>query len=180
MVSSCGDDKTGSTTAPTGIPNVAGTWTGQYHIKACSDTINGAPGTVCAGFVDPGSGAANANSTQPMQLMLTQTSDQVGGTLVFSGWYVQNVPVTGTIGTSGRLWLQGTLAISDPTCPTASGMFVLSGWITDLNREQNELVGGFNFTTKRKLSACLFSDLTVQTDTVDIKKKAATSTSSGS
>jgi hypothetical protein len=169
--SACSSDTTNSPTTPTGIPNVAGTWTGQYHIKACTDTVNGTPGTVCAAVVDTG-GTTTAASTQPLQLVLTQQSDQVGGTLTFSGWYAQSVPVTGTIGTSGRLWLQGTLRLTDPACPTMTGTFTLSGWVTDLNRQQNELIGGFNFTTKKRLTACLFADLSVQTDTVDITRKA--------
>src|SRR6266511_6072246 len=48
----CSDDDTKSPTAPTGIPNVAGTWAGQYHIKNCTDTVNGAPGTLCASVTD--------------------------------------------------------------------------------------------------------------------------------
>jgi len=172
---SCGDDTNSTPTNPTGIPTVSGTWSGQYHIKTCTDTINGAAGTVCAGFLDP-AGGTNAASTQPVQLMLTQQNDQVGGTLVFSGWVVQSVPVTGTIGSSGRLWLQGTIAITDPLCPTATGTFTLNGWFSDLNRERNEMIGQFGFTTKKKLSACLFSDLNMQADTVDIKSKPAGST----
>jgi hypothetical protein len=174
-VAGCSGDNNTSPTTPTGIPSVAGTWTGKYHVKACTDTINGAAGTVCATVLDPATGT-NAASTQPVQLMLTQQGDQVGGTLIFTGWYVQNVPVTGTIGTSGRLWLQGTIAVTDPACPTTTGTFTLSTWFTDLNREQNEMIGGFNFTTKKRLSACLFADLNVQTDTVDISRKASTTT----
>jgi hypothetical protein len=169
-VAGCSDDNNTSPTTPTGIPKVAGTWSGQYHIKGCTDTVNGVPGTVCATVTDP-TGGTNAASTQPVQLMLTQQSDQVGGTLVFSGWYVQNVPVTGTIGTSGRLWLQGSIAITDPACPTTTGTFTLSTWFSDLNREQNEMVGTFNFTTRKRLSACLFADLSLQIDNVDIKRK---------
>jgi hypothetical protein len=174
----CSSDNNPSPTTPSGIPNVAGTWAGQYHIKSCTDTINGTPGTLCATIVDPPSGGTNINSTQPLQLMLTQKSDQVGGTLVFSGWVVQSVPVTGTVGTSGRVWLNGTIAITDPTCPTATGTFTLNGWVTDLNRQQNELTGSFGFTTRKKVSTsgCIFADLTAQSDTVDITKKPATST----
>jgi hypothetical protein len=174
-VAGCSSDNNTSPTTPTGIPNVAGTWTGQYHIRVCTDTINGAAGTVCATVLDPATGT-NAASTQPVQVMLTQQGDQVGGTLVFSGWYVQSVPVTGTIGTSGRLWLQGTIAVTDPACPTTTGTFTLSTWFTDLNRERNEMIGSFNFTTRKRLSACLFADLNVQTDTVDITRKASTTT----
>lgn len=167
----CSSNTNTSPTTPTGIPGVAGTWTGQYHIKACTDTVNGTPGTVCTAVLDTGTITTPA-STQPMLLVLTQQSDQVGGTLTFSGWYAQSVPVTGTIGTSGRLWLQGTLAFTDPACPTTTATFTLSGWVTDLNRQQNEMIGGFNFTTKKRLTACVFADLNVQTDTVDITRKA--------
>src|SRR5690349_13274955 len=133
----CSDNKTSPTT-PTGIPNVAGTWTGTYHIKTCTDTVNGTPGTTCAAVTDP-VGGTNAASKQPVQLVLTQQNDQVGGTLVFSGWYVQSVPVTGTIGSSGRLWLQGTVQTTDTACPTTIMTFTLGTWFSDLNREQNEM-----------------------------------------
>jgi hypothetical protein len=176
LVAGCSDDSDTSPTTPTGIPNVSGTWTGTYHIKQCTDTVNGAPGTLCSTVTDPATGGTNTASTQPVQLMLTQQNDQVGGTLVFSGWYAQSVPVTGTIGSSGRLWLQGTIAVSDPACPTTTGTFSMGTWFTDLNRERNAMVGSFNFTTKRRLSACLFSDLTVQIDTVSIALKVPTST----
>lgn len=174
-VSGCSDDSNTSPTTPTGIPNVAGTWSGTYHIKQCTDTVNGAPGTLCATVTDPATGT-NTASTQPVQLVLSQQNDQVGGTLVFSGWYAQSVPVTGTIGSSGRLWLQGTIAVTDPACPTTTGTFTLGTWFSDLNRQQNEMVGGFTFTTKKRLSACVFADLNVTIDTVDITKKASTTT----
>ena len=176
-VSGCSSDDNKSPTTPTGIPNVAGTWSGTYHIKQCTDTVNGAPGTLCATVTDPATGT-NTASTQPVQLVLSQQNDQVGGTLVFSGWYAQSVPVTGTIGSSGRLWLQGTIAVTDPACPTATGTFTLGTWFSDLNRQQNEMIGSFNFTTKKRLSACLFADLNVTIDTVDITKKASTTTTS--
>ncbi len=175
-IAGCSDDSDNkSPTTPTGIPNVAGTWSGTYHIKQCTDTVNGAPGTLCATVTDP-AGGINTASTQPVQLVLSQQNDQVGGTLVFSGWYAQSVPVTGTIGSSGRLWLQGTIGVTDPACPTTTGTFTLSTWFSDLNREQNEMVGSFGFTTKKRLSACLFADVNVSIDTVDITKKATTST----
>jgi len=176
-ISGCSDDAKTSPTTPTGIPNVAGSWAGTYHIKQCTDTVNGAAGTLCATVTDPATGT-NTASTQPVQLVLSQQNDQVGGTLVFSGWYAQSVPVTGTIGSSGRLWLQGTIAVTDPACPTTTGTFTLGTWFSDLNREQNEMIGGFNFTTKKRLStsACLFADLNVTIDTVDITKKASTTT----
>ena len=177
--SGCSDDSNTSPTTPTGIPNVAGTWTGTYHIKQCTDTVSGTPGTLCATVTDP-AGGTNTASTQPVQLVLSQQNDQVGGTLVFSGWYAQSVPVTGTIGTSGRLWLQGTIALTDPLCPAATGAFTLGTWFSDLTRQQNEMIGGFTFTTKKKVSACIFADLSVNIDTIDITRKASTTTTSTS
>jgi hypothetical protein len=171
----CSSDDTKSPTAPTGIPTVAGTWAGQYHIKNCTDTVNGVPGTLCATVTDS-STATTPASTQPLQLTLTQQGDQVGGTLAFTGWYVQNVPVTGTIGTSGRLWLTGALTFTDPACPTTTGRVTVSAWVTDLNRERNELIGAFTLTGNRRLSACLFSNVAVDADTVDITRKAVTTT----
>jgi hypothetical protein len=174
-IAGCSSDDNTSPTAPTGIPNVAGTWAGQYHIKACTDTVNGTPGTVCAGFLDP-TGGTNAASTQPVQVMLTQQNDQVGGTLVFSGWFVQSVPLTGTVGTSGRVWLQGSGTFTDPACPTTTGKVAVSGWITDLNREQTQLTGVFNFTGDKRLSACVFDNLSVQTDTVVVTRAPSSTT----
>jgi hypothetical protein len=84
---------------------------------------------------------------------------------------VQTVPVTGTIGTSGRIWLQGTVAFTDTACPAVTGTVTLSGWVTDLNREQNEAIGVFTVTGLRKMSACLFANINVSADGVDIKKK---------
>ena len=179
-MSACSDDSNKSPTTPTGIPNVAGTWTGTYHIKQCTDTVNGTPGTLCAAVTDP-AGGTNTASTQPVQLVLSQQNDQVGGTLVFSGWYAQSVPVTGTIGTSGRLWLQGTIALTDPLCPNATtGTFTLGTWFSDLTRQQSEMIGGFTFTTKKKVSACIFADLSVNIDTVDVTRKATITTTSTS
>jgi hypothetical protein len=169
---SCGDDNNTSPTSPTGIPTVSGTWTGTYHIKTCTDTVNGAPGTLCATVLDTTS-TTNTASTQPITVTLTQQSDQVGGTVAFSGWYVQSVPVTGTVGTSGRVWLQGSVAFTDAACPAATGTVSLSGWVTDLNREQNRLIGVFNLTGLRKMSACLFANINVSADSTDVSKKSS-------
>jgi hypothetical protein len=167
---SCSDDENKNPTTPTGIPTVSGTWSGTYHVKTCTDTVNGAAGTLCATVLDTGTTTNNA-STQPLQVTLTQQSDQVGGTVAFTGWLAQSVPVTGTVGSSGRVWLQGAVAFTDAACPAVTGTVTVSGWITDLNREQNELIGAFNLTGLRKMSACLFANVTVSADTVDIKKK---------
>jgi hypothetical protein len=167
---SCGDDENKSPTTPTGIPTISGSWAGTYHIKTCTDTVNGAAGTLCATVLDTTT-TTNTASTQPVQVVLTQQNDQVGGTVTFSGWYVQTVPVTGTVGSSGRIWLQGTVAFSDTACPAVTGTVSLSGWVTDLNREQNEAIGVFNLTGLRKMSACLFANISVTADSVDIKKK---------
>lgn len=175
----CSSDTGNSPTTPTGIPTVAGTWAGQYHVKTCTDTVNGAPGTLCASVTDATTTTLTgtpAASTQPVQLTITQQGDQVSGTLAFTGWYVQSVPVTGTIGTSGRLWLQGTITVTDPACPTAAGKAAVSAWVTDLNRAQSGMIGGFTLAATRRLSACLFANVAMEADTVDIARKAATTT----
>ena len=169
---SCSDDENKTPTNPTGIPTVSGTWTGTYHIKTCTDTVNGAAGTLCATVLDTTT-TTNTSSTQPVTVTLTQQNDQVGGTVAFSNWYVQTVPVTGTIGTSGRLWLQGSVTFTDPACPTVTGSVALSAWVTDLNRERNEFIGVFNITGLRKMSACLFANITVSADSVDVIKKSS-------
>jgi hypothetical protein len=166
------DDENKSPTNPTGIPVVSGSWSGTYHVKTCTDTVNGAAGTLCATVLDPATGPTPA-STQPIAMTLTQQSDQVGGTVTFSGWYLQTVPVTGTIGTSGRLWLQGTVTFTDPACPAVTGPVTLSGWVTDLNRERNEVIGVFNISGLRKLSACTFANINVSADAADLTKKSS-------
>jgi hypothetical protein len=166
------DDENKTPTSPTGIPTVSGTWSGTYHIKTCTDTVNGAAGTLCATVLDTAT-TTTAASTQPLTVTLTQNNDQVGGTVAFSNWYLQTIPVTGTIGSSGRLWLQGSVAFTDPLCPAVTGTATLSAWVTDLNRERNELIGVFNITGLRKMSACLFANITVTADSVDITKKSS-------
>jgi hypothetical protein len=177
--SACSDSVT--PTNPSGIPNVAGTWSGTYHIKTCTDTINSATstinsgtGTLCATVVDSSS-ATNPASTQPVQLTLTQQKDQLTGTLSFSGWYVLNVPVTGSIVTSGRVYLQGSGTITDTGCPTTTGTFTLSTWVSDLNRPQDGLTGVFTFAANKRLNACVFDNLTMQADTVVITRKPSSS-----
>jgi len=170
FMSACSDSVT--PTNPTGVPNVAGVWSGTYHIKSCTDTINGAPGTLCATVTDSTTATTPA-STQPVQLTLTQQKDQLTGTLAFTGWYVVNVAVTGTVVTSGRVHLEGNAAFTDTACPTTTGHFTLSVWTSDLNRSQNGMIGEFSFTGNKRLSACLFSDLAVTADTVDISRKAS-------
>ncbi len=172
-VAGCSSDVT--PTNPTGTPSVAGTWAGTYHVKSCTDTINGAPGTVCPSLVDSPD-APNPASTQPVQVTITQQQDQLTGTLAFSGWYVLNVPVTGRVDVSGRMWLQGSGTISDAGCPTTSGQFSVSGWVSDLNRSHDGMSGVFTLSGTKRLSACLFSNYTLQADGVLINLKGSSST----
>ncbi len=172
-VAACSNDVT--PTNPTGIPSVAGTWAGTYHVKSCSDTINGAPGPVCPSLVDSPE-ATNPASTQPVQVTITQQQDQLTGTLAFSGWYVLNVPVSGRVDVSGRVWLQGSGTIADSGCPTTSGTFSVSGWVADLNRSHDGMSGVFTLSGTKRLSACLFSNYTLQADGVLINLKGSTST----
>ncbi len=70
LTASCSDDVT--PTNPTGLPQVAGTWTGTYRIASCTDTLNGAPGTLCASLT-------SATAVRPpMMLTLQQTGRQIG------------------------------------------------------------------------------------------------------
>jgi hypothetical protein len=109
VVPGCSDSSSG----PSSLVIVQGTWTGEYTVSACNDQA--APG-FCGGFVPVG-------TALPMQLVLTQSGESLSGTLGLGAF---SIPVSGTINGS-RLVLNGsgTVSITSP-----STTVTLSNWDT--------------------------------------------------
>jgi hypothetical protein len=167
FTASCSDDET--PTNPSGVARVAGTWTGNFRIAACTDTLNGAPGTFCTNLLGPSA------PRQPITLALQQTDNQVVGNIQFTGWYARSVVVTGIVQEGGAVILEGTASWTEPVCPTATtpvpGRLTISLWNTLVNRTSDGMSGDFRLTATTRTVACAFGDVSIQADTLTLTKQ---------
>lgn len=167
FTASCSDSET--PTNPSGVAQVAGTWTGTFRIAACTATVNGEPGTFCNNLV------GTAASTQPITLSLQQTDDQVVGNIQFTGWYVRSVVVTGIVQTGGAVILEGTTTWTEPPCATATtpipGRLTLSLWNSFVNRTSNGMTGDFRLTATTRTTPCAFGDVAITADTLTLTRR---------
>ena len=115
---SSGSPSAPSTPPPTPAPvqNYAGSYSGTYDISQCGHTGDWPP---CSDFFD-GTGA-------PIALTLTQTGDQVSGTLTL-GNVVRSV--AGKVRSDSHLVLDGTTTMNSNGVPIT---FTLVGWDTQLS-----------------------------------------------
>ena len=109
FTASCSDSET--PTNPSGVAQVAGTWTGNFRIAACTDTLNGAPGTLCANLT----GASAPR--QPIRSRCSRRTIEVVGNIQFSGWYVRSLVVTGIVQAGGAVILEGTTTLDRTGLP---------------------------------------------------------------
>jgi hypothetical protein len=167
LTASCSDSET--PTNPSGVAQVAGTWTGNFRIAACTDTLNGAPGTLCASLT-----GATA-PLQPITLTLQQTDDRVVGNIVFSGWYVRSLVVTGIVQPGGAVILEGTTTWTEAVCQTATtpvpGRLTLSLWNSLVNRTSDGMTGDFRLTGTTRTAPCAFGEVTITADTLTLTKQ---------
>jgi hypothetical protein len=167
FTASCEDSET--PTNPSGVAQVAGTWTGTFRIAACTDTLNGAPGTMCSTLV-----GASA-PLQPITLALQQTDDRLVGNIQFSGWYVRSLVVTGLVQPGGAVILEGTTTWTEPACPTAltpvPGRLTLTLWNTLVNRTSDGMSGEFRLTGTTRTAPCAFGEVSIQADTLQLTKR---------
>jgi hypothetical protein len=165
LAPACSDDDSSTPTNPTGIPNVAGAWSGAYRIKTCTETFAGTTGQTCPGLV----GTA---TRQPIRFTLQQTDNQLVGNLELSGWYVRTLLVTGTIDRNGQIILRGSASTGEPLCPTVTNRITLNFWASTLNRTLDGQVGEFGILGSKRVGAtgCVFSDITIEADTLDVTK----------
>lgn len=161
--SGCSDTET--PTNPTGIPDVAGSWTGTYRIRTCTDTIAGAPGPVCGPLT------GTSAPMQPIRLGLQQTGDQVVGSLDFSGWYVRSLVVSGMVQQGGAILLTGSTSATDPTCPTVQSRLALTIWTSTLNRARDGITGDFRISGNVRTTGCVFSEFAIEADTLQLTKQ---------
>lgn len=178
MASACGSDSDSPTT-PTDTPSVAGTWTGTYHVKTCTDS----PLVPATGLVCPALLAATA-PTPPVQFVLTQKDTALSGTISFGGWLATTtttgtgatattttipltLPVTGFVDRGGTLLLQATNSATDAACPGV----LMPTTVTNLNITLNlaktgMTLGTFALTTNRRVSttSCALNTITIAAD----------------
>jgi hypothetical protein len=167
FTASCSDSET--PTNPSGVAQVAGTWTGNFRIASCTDTLNGAPGTLCANLT------GTAVARQPITLALQQTDDKVVGNIQFTGWYVRSLVVTGIVQAGGAVILEGTTTWTEPVCPTATtpvpGRLTLTLWNSLVNRTSDGMTGDFRLTGTTRTTACAFGEVSIQADTLTLTKQ---------
>jgi hypothetical protein len=167
FTASCSDSET--PTNPSGVAQVAGVWTGNFRIAACTDTLNGAPGTLCSNLT-----TATA-PRQPITLSLQQTDDKVVGNIQFTGWYVRSIVVTGIVQPGGAVLLEGTATWTEPACPTATtpvpGRLTLTLWNSLVNRTSDGMTGDFRLAGTTRTAPCAFGEVTIQADTLQLTKQ---------
>lgn len=130
------------------IPIVQGTWTGDYTVASCNDQT--AAG-FCAGFAPVG-------SVLPVRLVLTQTSQQLTGTVDLASIVI---PVTGTVNASGRVVLTGSVTIPVAGFSTTA---TLVNWDTVVSG--SSMTGGWRTTfTVVGLTGSPFVDSTIRSVT---------------
>jgi hypothetical protein len=179
MAGACGSDSNDSPVAPTDTPNVAGAWTGTYHVKTCTDS----PLVPAAALACPALLAATA-TLQPVTFTLTQKDTVLAGTITFGGWLSTTtvtgtgatavttttgltLPVTGLIDRGGTLLLQATNSATDAACPGV----LMPTTLTNLNitldlAKTGMTLGTFQLTTNRRASAtgCALNTIAIQAD----------------
>jgi hypothetical protein len=169
FTASCSDSET--PTNPSGVAQIAGTWTGNFRISSCTDTLNGAPGTFCSNLNVGGPSPV----IQPMTLTLTQTDRQVIGNIQFTGWYVRQLVVTGTVQEGGALLLEGTTTWTEPVCSTATtqvpGRLTLTLWNAIVNRTSDGLTGDFRLAGTTRTTPCAFGEVSITADTLQLTKR---------
>jgi hypothetical protein len=167
FTASCSDSET--PTNPSGVAQISGTWTGNFRVASCTDTLNGAPGTFCTPLT------VQPPVLQPLTLTLTQTNNQVIGNIQFSGWYVRSLVVSGIVEEGGGLHLEGTTSWTEPVCPTATtpvpGRLTLTGWNTLVNRTSDGMTGDFRLTATTRTTPCAFGEVTLQADSLQLTKR---------
>lgn len=167
FTASCSDSET--PTNPSGLAQVAGTWSGTFRIAACTDTLNGAPGTLCTNLT----GATAPN--QPITLSLQQTNEQVIGNIQFTGWYVRSLVVTGIVNEGGQVILEGTTTWTEPACPTATtqvpGRLTITLWNSLVNRTSDGMTGDFRLSGTTRTAPCAFGEVAIQADTLQLTKR---------
>jgi hypothetical protein len=115
----------GSDTDPSGIPDLSGNWGGFFSVSSCTEQDH---------FVNF---CSALGSSRALILVLTQTNDQVAGTLQLA---TTQTPVTGTVGHGGSL----TLAGSGPVLADL-GRMTLVTWHATLD-QSNSLSGSLHYT----------------------------------
>jgi len=168
FTASCSDSET--PTNPSGVAQIAGTWTGTFRVAACGHTLSGDPTTFCNTLI-----GATAPTTQPITLTLQQTGDQVVGNIAFSGFVTRSVVVTGVVQPGGALNLTGTTTWTEPVCPTAPvpvpGQLTISLWNSLVNRTSDGMTGDFRVTATTRVTPCAFGELSIQADTLQLTKR---------
>jgi hypothetical protein len=113
-------------------PDFAGTWTGARRVTAC---VHPRP-EICAASYP-------TNSVVTTMIVLTQARDRVTGTLRLSPPLASpSSAVTGTIGDSGRLTLDGTI-ISTPASGATTTLGTIVDWRTEIDSTTGVLRGSF-------------------------------------
>jgi hypothetical protein len=171
IVAGCSDDSV-TPTNPSGIPNVAGTWTGAYRVKTCSEEFIGVTGTPPATIQICPTITGDTAIRQPMTLTLQQTEDRLIGNIQFSGWFVRSLVVTGNVNRDGAVVLTGMASTTDTTCPTVQNRIVLNYWVTTLSRAQDAITGEFGMLGTRRIgtTGCVFDDVTITADTLSLTR----------
>lgn len=147
-MAACGSDS--DPVAPTPVvPTVQGTWAGDYTVSSCNDST-------AAGFCQ---GFGQVGSILPVRMVLTQSGQQLTGNVEL-GQFI--VPVTGTVDTTARIVLNGSVSTTIGTQPST---------VTVVN--WNTVVSGSNMTGSWRLTfsfaafpgASPFLDNTIRTVT---------------
>jgi hypothetical protein len=168
FAASCDDDDV-TPTNPSGVAQVAGTWVGTFRIAACTDTLNGAPGTLCSTLT------GTTAPTQPIRIALQQTDDRLVGNIQFSGWNTRSLVVTGLIQPGGAVLLEGTTTWTEATCPTSTtqvpGRLSVTLWNSLVNRTSDGMTGDFRVTATTRTVPCAFGEVAIQADTLQLTKQ---------
>jgi len=115
------------------VPDVEGTWAGQYRTVGCTRTSGGGPSS-CRFVV---------GAVFPFGAVLRQVGEDVSGTLdlpTTSGRPFESGPVRGRVDPSGALTLEGTTYSVDLT---HQGETTLSDWDTTLDGATGVMTGRF-------------------------------------
>lgn len=115
------------------VPDVDGTWTGEYRIVACERTSGGGPSS-CRFVI---------GAVFPFGAVLRQIGEDVSGTLDLrtnDGQPFESGPIRGRVDPSGALTLEGTTYAVDPTHRSET---ILSDWNTTLDGATGVMTGRF-------------------------------------
>jgi hypothetical protein len=183
MASGCGDDSAPPTQPSANVPSVAGSWSGSFHIKTCTEP----PLLPVAAQICPTLTAGTA--MQPVQMVLVQAAASgnqaaLSGTITVPGWVAGpattaggaaalavTLPLTGQIDRGGTVLLQATLTRPVAACPTTTFQTTITNLNTTLNRDRDQMtLGVFSLTTRRQTAAtgCAFTDVLVDADQFNV------------